>query len=504
MNDNVIDMGILTSVADRHDHQLLDAELNALPERYRQALVLRYLAGKTSSEVAADLGLTIGTIDGLLKRGKDELRQRLMKRGITIGAALAAIQLTQESTCAIGSDALIDSTIQAGLAWDQASDKFLPDMLSNGQISIRALELAGKDVMIMTTGAKSILTIGLTLGGLFAVAGGMQYLEDSPQGTAEAAGLISTLSVANSVENPISLATLTGAPTATAPSDTAARDQQPESGDQLIATDSGDAAAADKDPQNRAGKLLDKAASDRPLRRSGRSKWQDLTNRGPRIEAIMNSLSSQASANFVDITLKEAMDVIQTDHEIEIKFDLMNLNDNGIATDLPVNLVSEGVSLKSILRMMLDPLELDYIVENEVLMITTRTHAEETFDTRIYRLDGIREHFDDGEFDQLPTIIRLTIQPHAWKVLGRPAAGGGMGGGGLGIVENDGANQNKQLGPEPMGGMSAKGTIMAFGNMLIIRQTQRSHEEISDFLDQLAAQFSKEDAESPKQGGGYF
>lgn len=82
VDDVLVDDNTPVKLADRHDQQIVDIELTALPERYRQPLVLRYLAGKPPSEVASELGMMIGTVEGLLKRGKDELRTRLLRRGI--------------------------------------------------------------------------------------------------------------------------------------------------------------------------------------------------------------------------------------------------------------------------------------------------------------------------------------------------------------------------------------------------------------------------------------
>jgi RNA polymerase sigma factor (sigma-70 family) len=70
--------------------EILHAELAALPERFRQPLVLCYLEGLTQDEAAERLGWSATTVKGRLQRGRDKLRVRLERRGIALVAALTA------------------------------------------------------------------------------------------------------------------------------------------------------------------------------------------------------------------------------------------------------------------------------------------------------------------------------------------------------------------------------------------------------------------------------
>lgn len=55
----------------------LVAALQLLPVRQRQAVVLRHLAGLSVNEVAADLGIPVGTAKTWLSRGRQRLSQVL-------------------------------------------------------------------------------------------------------------------------------------------------------------------------------------------------------------------------------------------------------------------------------------------------------------------------------------------------------------------------------------------------------------------------------------------
>src|SRR5262249_24619870 len=64
---------------------VLDDELAHLPEHFRSPILLCYLEGKTQEEAAQELGWTLATLHGRLYRGRDLLRRRLMRRGISFG-----------------------------------------------------------------------------------------------------------------------------------------------------------------------------------------------------------------------------------------------------------------------------------------------------------------------------------------------------------------------------------------------------------------------------------
>src|SRR5262249_30191390 len=77
---------------------VLDEELDRLPEKYRAAIQLCCLAGHTRDEAAAQMGCTLGALKMRLERGRQLLRTRLARRGLTVSAALLAMQLGQHAS----------------------------------------------------------------------------------------------------------------------------------------------------------------------------------------------------------------------------------------------------------------------------------------------------------------------------------------------------------------------------------------------------------------------
>ena len=93
----------------REELALLDEELARLPDRYRLPLLLCYFEGRTQEEAAAELGWTAGKVKGLLDRGRERLRFRLLRRGVTLSALLTT------ALCAAVPPLLAASTAQAAL-----------------------------------------------------------------------------------------------------------------------------------------------------------------------------------------------------------------------------------------------------------------------------------------------------------------------------------------------------------------------------------------------------
>jgi RNA polymerase sigma factor (sigma-70 family) len=92
---------------------LLDEELERLPEACRTALVLCYLEGRTQDEAAAQLDVSKSTLRRHLERARGMLGRRLARRGITLGAALAARLLTDCSPSAAMPRVLLARTTES-------------------------------------------------------------------------------------------------------------------------------------------------------------------------------------------------------------------------------------------------------------------------------------------------------------------------------------------------------------------------------------------------------
>lgn len=105
-----------TETADQDLCAALDAALDELPERYRAPLVLCYLEGRSHAEAARQLGRPLTTVRTHIARGRQRLRSRLARHGLTLSAAGLASLLLASAAPAAAPAALSRATLKAALA----------------------------------------------------------------------------------------------------------------------------------------------------------------------------------------------------------------------------------------------------------------------------------------------------------------------------------------------------------------------------------------------------
>ncbi len=95
---------------------VLHEEVGRLPDHYRTAVVLCDLEGLTQEQAASRLGWPLGTVRSRLARGRDRLRGRLTRRGLTPAAfpfALPALpDATVEAAARLGSGGEVPPSVR--------------------------------------------------------------------------------------------------------------------------------------------------------------------------------------------------------------------------------------------------------------------------------------------------------------------------------------------------------------------------------------------------------
>jgi RNA polymerase sigma factor (sigma-70 family) len=93
--------------------QVIDEEVQRLPEKYRAPVLLCYLQGQTNEEAAQQLCCPTGTVKVRLMRARDLLRKRLARRGIGLTLVGLTTLLLESAAHAAAPTALVTATVAA-------------------------------------------------------------------------------------------------------------------------------------------------------------------------------------------------------------------------------------------------------------------------------------------------------------------------------------------------------------------------------------------------------
>ncbi|APW61684.1 sigma-70 family RNA polymerase sigma factor [Paludisphaera borealis] len=133
---------------------LLDEELDRLPGRFREPLLLCELEGASRQDAARRLGLPEGTLSSRLARGRSLLRDRLARRGVALGAGVLAMSLDGPATAG----PTVAATVRLAL-------NFAARGAAAGTVPTALASLAeGVLPMVATFKLKTVLAAALALG----------------------------------------------------------------------------------------------------------------------------------------------------------------------------------------------------------------------------------------------------------------------------------------------------------------------------------------------------
>ncbi|SRR5579883_1083038 len=144
--------------------QIVDEEIQRLPEDLRSALVLCYLESKTQEEAARLLGWSKGTLRRRLDRGRELLRRRLIRRGLAPMAALTASLFADAGAPAAVTATLVTTTVRSAMS---------------GTASASIVGLVEAGGVVMSAGKAKTATVLLLAASLLGGAG--VYFLASPQ-----------------------------------------------------------------------------------------------------------------------------------------------------------------------------------------------------------------------------------------------------------------------------------------------------------------------------------
>ena len=274
--------------------------------------------------------------------------------------------------------------------------------------------------------------------------------------------------------------------------------------------------------------------------------WEDLTKNRTRLQAegraratpaelqIQKRMSVKVKASHRDQPLSAVLDSLAKQADVPIHLDMVGLEQEAVRSDTPVTIsLDQSISLKSALKLLLEPLHLDYVIKDEVLKVTSPRLVKGEVYSISYPVADLVIPIPNFSSDGLGITgalrdgySRLTPRNGASVQYGPPPAGiNGVSrasgdatvdaaslaqfqAGGNGVAT--GSTPSIPFGPPTGGGSQAdfqslidliqntvspqswntvggQGAIQPFATNLsiVVSQTQEVHEEIADLLEQL-------------------
>ncbi|MFC1597847.1 hypothetical protein ACFL5Q_07960 [Planctomycetota bacterium] len=177
-------------------------------------------------------------------------------------------------------------------------------------------------------------------------------------------------------------------------------------------------------------------------------------------KVILEALEEPSEAVFFETPLNEVVEYLADLHEINVVVDETGLVEVGVSDDTPIELNIAKIPLRSVLGLILEPLELNWTIREGVLVITSEAEAERELVTKVYDVADLivfRDEKDElwEDYDALVDAIVSTIAPRAW---------GSAGVGGPGSIE---------------------GATFGTAKVLVVRQNFQVHHRIAQLLEDL-------------------
>ena len=147
----------LAEVSAREVLVILDEEVARLPEVFRLPILLCGLEGLGLEETARRLGWTRDSVKGRLERGRKRLHERLVQRGLTLTAVLAAAEIAQGSNT-VGLAA--SATARAALAFAAGKATVSAGIAALAEEAVKGLALTRATVVMMLVLAAGMVVAG--------------------------------------------------------------------------------------------------------------------------------------------------------------------------------------------------------------------------------------------------------------------------------------------------------------------------------------------------------
>ncbi len=191
----------------------------------------------------------------------------------------------------------------------------------------------------------------------------------------------------------------------------------------------------------------------------------------PDNQKVFQTLNQSFELELLETPLSDATKFLEQLTGLKVLLDKPNMNDVGLGSDTPITYNTDGESLDTVLNLILSPLDLAYLAEDGMLLITTKEMAAKTHLVQVYPVadllvpadlldtflafcplgadcsHGVSSLPGQRSAKQLQHLLTTVVDYNSWDEVGGPAS------------------------------------VNIVGSNLVIRQTQKNHWTIQKLLE---------------------
>ncbi len=367
--------------------EALDEELSRLPKQLREPLVEHYLGGNTVPEIARCLNLSVTAVEGRLKRGRKALRTRLAMRGVSLTIVAAVCIRFQQDAVAASAEPWASRFIE-WIGNVGVGHPTLAKLQETTTVSSQLIQLVQGE-LVMKLFSRSIVGVGggiLVLGALGTIGfvSALANQQASPSANRNSQSQTRTPGLAPALETETFVL------------------GQGMGGGGMMGTGRG------PDLPKEIVIKWEKPTGPIPAWLSTKSASSEME------DAIRAKLNERLSIDLNGSPLSAAMSNMSKQMDIPIILDEKALEEENITPDEPITIKLPAVSFRSALKLILEPLQLTYVIEDEVMRVTSKKTSANV--CRFYDLSSILP--DNGLTEELRQGIESMITPDQWQSAG--------------------------------------------------------------------------------------
>jgi TolA-binding protein len=140
-------------------------------------------------------------------------------------------------------------------------------------------------------------------------------------------------------------------------------------------------------------------------------------------QSLMAALKKPVSFHLNKVSLIEFAAALQKQADSNVVLDNAGLDEVGIGLKTPISISADHIPLADVLYRVLEPLRLDYVLRNEVLVISSRSRCRPLLEVRAYPVADLVTDSNTAsgakvDFEPLTKLITSNVDPASWQSFG--------------------------------------------------------------------------------------